>query len=97
VEKCFRGFDHFNETRSDNGLKEYVQGYNRWASRSHPPATTPPAAALCTRALWRHPCAIPFPPSLAGGRACLTRPLATSCSRCMRNSLTRSCRTSLSK
>ena len=97
VKKCFRGFDHFNETRSDNGLKEYVQGYNRWASRSHPPATTPPAAALCTRALWRHPCAIPFPPSLAGGRACLTRPLATSCSRCMRNSLTRSCRTSLSK
>ena len=35
VQKCFRGFDHFNETRADNGLKEYVQGYNRQASLPH--------------------------------------------------------------
>ena len=35
VEKCFRGFDHFYETRSDNGLKEFVQGYDRRASLPH--------------------------------------------------------------
>ena len=32
VQKCFRGLDHFDETRADNGLVEYVQGYNPRAS-----------------------------------------------------------------
>ena len=32
VEKAFRGFDHFNETRADNGLLEWVRGYERRAS-----------------------------------------------------------------
>jgi hypothetical protein len=32
VERCFRGLDHFYETRADTGLREYVQGYNPRAS-----------------------------------------------------------------
>ena len=32
VERCFRGLDHFYETRADTGLREYVQGYDRRAS-----------------------------------------------------------------
>ena len=32
VEKCFRGFQHFYETRSNTGLLEYIQGYDQRAS-----------------------------------------------------------------
>ena len=32
VEKCFRGFDHFYETRADNGLLEYVRSFDRRAA-----------------------------------------------------------------
>lgn len=35
VQKCFRGFDHFNETRSRNGLEEYIQGFNKCAALPH--------------------------------------------------------------
>lgn len=35
VEKCFRGFDHFYETRADNGLLEYVQGFDKHANLPH--------------------------------------------------------------
>jgi len=31
VEKCFRGFDHFAETRQDNGLLDWVRGFERRA------------------------------------------------------------------
>ena len=32
VVKCFRNFDHFYETRADNGLLEYVQGFDKRAT-----------------------------------------------------------------
>ena len=32
VEKCFRGFDHFYESRAGNGLLEYVQGFDKRAN-----------------------------------------------------------------
>ena len=35
VIKCFRGFDHFYETRADNGLLEYIQGFDKRASLPH--------------------------------------------------------------
>ena len=35
VQKCFRGFDHFYETRADTGLREFIQGYNKHASLPH--------------------------------------------------------------
>jgi hypothetical protein len=55
VEKCFRGFDHYYETRAGNGLLEYIQGYDRRANLPHeqtckqllevrhcPPSSVPP-------------------------------------------------------
>ena len=35
VEKCFRGFDHFYQTRADNGLLEYIRGFDRRANLPH--------------------------------------------------------------
>ena len=35
VLKCFRGFDHFYEARADNGLIEYLRGYNKRAALPH--------------------------------------------------------------
>lgn len=32
VEKCFRGLDHFYETRADNGLKEWVCSFDKRAA-----------------------------------------------------------------
>ena len=32
VQKCFRSFDHFYETRAGNGLLEYVQGFDKRAA-----------------------------------------------------------------
>ena len=32
VEKCFRGFDHFYETRADNSLLEFVQSFEKRAT-----------------------------------------------------------------
>ena len=32
VQKCFQGLDHFYETRADNGLLEYVQGFDKRAN-----------------------------------------------------------------
>ena len=33
--KVFRSFSHLYETRADNGLLEYIQGYNQRASLPH--------------------------------------------------------------
>ena len=33
VEKCFRGFDHFDETRADNGMLEYIRGFEKRSRR----------------------------------------------------------------
>ena len=61
VQKCFRGLDHFDESRADNGLVEYVQGYNQRASL--------PCAKTCSQLLEvRAPLATP---------ACHPLPLAT--------------------
>ena len=61
VEKVFRSLDHIYETRSDNGLKEWIQGFNRRATLPHyqtcmnllevgvplpPPASHPPRAPV---------------------------------------------------
>lgn len=35
VQKCFRGWDHFYETRAHNGLEEYIQGFDRCAALPH--------------------------------------------------------------
>ena len=35
VRKCFRSFDHFYETRADNGLLEWVRSYDRRALLPH--------------------------------------------------------------
>jgi hypothetical protein len=35
VQKCFRSFDHFYETRAGNGLLEYVQGFDKRAALPH--------------------------------------------------------------
>jgi hypothetical protein len=35
VETCFRGFDHYYETRAGNGLLEYIQRYDRRANLPH--------------------------------------------------------------
>ena len=35
VEKCFRGFDHFKETRQDNGLLDWVRGFEKRAGAPH--------------------------------------------------------------
>ena len=35
VRRCFLGFHHFYDTRSDNGLKEWARGYNGQASLPH--------------------------------------------------------------
>ena len=35
VQKCFRGFDHFYETRADNGLLEYIRGFDKRAALPH--------------------------------------------------------------
>ena len=35
VEKCFRGFDHFYETRADNGLLDWVRGFDPRATLPH--------------------------------------------------------------
>ena len=35
VEKCFRGFHHFYETRANNGLLQYVRGFDRRAALPH--------------------------------------------------------------
>ena len=35
VQKCFRGFNHFYETRSDNGLEEWVKGFDQRATLPH--------------------------------------------------------------
>jgi hypothetical protein len=35
VQKCFRGLDHFYETRADNGLEEWVKGFDRRATLPH--------------------------------------------------------------
>ena len=43
VEKCFRGLDHFYETRADNGLLEWGQGFDRRA--------TLPCAETCNKIL----------------------------------------------
>lgn len=33
--KCFQGFDHFYETRANNGLLEYIKGFDRRATLPH--------------------------------------------------------------
>ena len=35
VQKCFRGFGHFYETRANNGLLEWVQGFDKRAGLPH--------------------------------------------------------------
>ena len=35
VIKCFKGYDHFYETRADNGLLEWVQGFEKRAALPH--------------------------------------------------------------
>ena len=35
VQKCFRGFDHFYETRADNGLIEWVRSFEKRAALPH--------------------------------------------------------------
>ena len=35
VQKAFRGFDHFYETRADNGLLDFVQSYDKRAALPH--------------------------------------------------------------
>jgi hypothetical protein len=35
VEKCFRGFNHFYECRADNGLEEWVKGFEPRATLPH--------------------------------------------------------------
>ena len=35
VEKCFRGLDHFYDTRADNGLIEWLRGYDPRATLPH--------------------------------------------------------------
>ena len=35
TQKVFRSFDHLYKTRADNGLLEYIQGYNKRANLPH--------------------------------------------------------------
>ena len=78
VEKCFRGFDHFYETRADNGLLEFVQGFDRRATLPH--------NETCHKLLEvrHHPLQ-----TLERPRAVLSRPPCAPPRRCSRSSWTR--------
>ena len=66
VIKCFKGYDHFYETRADNGLLEWVQGFEKRAALPHeqtckqllqaspppPRAPTPSHPHTTTLGLW---------------------------------------------
>ena len=64
VIKCFRGFDHFYETRADNGLLEYVRGWDKRGALPHAQTCEqllevrrPPSRSLVggsTRSVLRH-------------------------------------------
>ena len=65
VRKCFRSFDHFYETRADNGLLEWVQSYDRRALLPH--------RETCIRLLevsWHLNCTLQLHCSVSSASAC---------------------------
>jgi hypothetical protein len=64
VQKCFRGFDHFYETRADNGLKEYVQGYQKRAALPDERTCQQLRFDSCTNCQWVAPCYLPLADSM---------------------------------